>query len=118
MKKFICIISLLLVITACKKETKNYTVTYKIYENTPGSAPFSVRYTLSDGTLKSEGPISSGNWTTPDMNAYRSNQIISFYLESPAGTYDMYIYVDGSIASHVTADGGIGEQLLEAQLPN
>jgi|SRR3954471_21006293 hypothetical protein len=119
MKNFIYILSFLLLITAaCKKENKTYTVTYKVNENTPGSAPFSIRYTISDGTMKSEGPISSGVWTTTDMNGYKSNAIVSLYLDSPSGTYDMYIYVDGTISSHVVADGGFGEQLLEAQLPN
>lgn len=118
MKKLVYIFFCLFLITACQKDSKTYTVTYKVYENTPGSAPFSVRYTLSDATLKPEGPISSGNWTTQDMTGFRSNTIVSLYLDSPSGTYDMYIYVNGSISSHVTADGGFGEQLLEAQLPN
>ena len=118
MKNFIYILFSLVLIVSCKKDSKTHTVSYKIYENTPGSAPFTVRYTQSDATLKQEGPISTGSWTTLDMNGYRANAIISLYLDSPGGTYDMYIYVDGSIANHVTADGGFGEQLLEAQLPN
>lgn len=119
MKNFLYSISFLLLLTAsCKKENKTYTVTYRVNENVPGSAPFSVRYTMSDGTLKPEGPISAGTWTTLDMNGYRSNAIVSLYLESASGTYDMYILVDGTITSHVTADGGFGEQLLETQLPN
>ena len=118
MKKFFYTLFLVILISSCKKDDRTYTVTYKVYENTPGSSPFSVRYITSDGTFKQEGPVSSGNWTTPDMNGYRSNAIVSLYLDSPAGTYDMYIYVDGSVVTHLTADGGFGEQLLEAQLPN
>jgi hypothetical protein len=118
MKNLIYILFLLILISSCKKDDKTYTVTYKVFENTPGSSPFTVRYTSSDGTLKQEGPINPGTWTTPDMNGYRSNSIVSLYLDSPAGTYDMYIYVDGAVVTHVTADGGFGEQLLEAQLPN
>lgn len=118
MKQLIYIFSFIFLITSCKKDDKTYTVTYKIFENIPGSAPFSVRYSQSDATLKSEGPVSTGNWTTPDLNGYRSNAIVSLYMESAGGTYDMYIYVNGSVASHVIADGGFGEQLLEAQLPN
>jgi hypothetical protein len=30
----------------------------------------------------------------------------------------MYIYVDGVVSSHAAADGGLNEQLLEAQIPN
>ncbi|HET6226921.1 MAG TPA: hypothetical protein VFF27_11620 [Bacteroidia bacterium] len=119
MKNFIYICSFfLLICSSCKKEDKTYTVTYKVTENVPGSAPFSVRYTGSDGALKTEGPINSGNWTTPDMNGYKHNAIVSLYLDSPSGTYDLYILVDGNVTSHVTADGGFGEQLLETQLPN
>lgn len=118
MKNILYIFLFFILIASCKKDSKTYTVTYKVYENTPGSAPFTVRYTQSDATLKQEGPISTGTWTTQDMNGYRGNAIISLYLDSPGGTYDMYIYVNGSVNTHVTADGGFGEQLLETQLPN
>jgi len=118
MKHIIYIFLFLVLIASCKKDDKTYTVTYKVYENTPGSSPFTIRYTLSDATLKQEGPISSGTWTTQDMTGYRGNTLVSLYLDSPAGTYDMYIYVNGSVATHITADGGFGEQILETILPN
>jgi hypothetical protein len=107
-----------LIFSSCKKDDNTNTVTYKIIETTPGASPYSVRYSLSDGTLRSEGPITSEIWMTADMSGYKKNTIVSLYLDATSGTYDMIIYVNGSVSSQASADGGMGEQLLEAQIPN
>ncbi len=122
MKKiYFIILSTLLMITmsfSCKKDNSNsHSVSYKIIETIPGSSPYMVRYTMADGTFRSEGPITSETWISENMGGYKNGAIVSLYLDSPGGTYDMYIYVNGSISSQASADGGFGEQLLEAQVP-
>ncbi len=118
MKNLFCIISIVLLFSACKKESNTHLVTYKVTETTPGAAPYSLRYSLSDGTLKSEGPVTTETWTTESLSGFKKGAIVSLYLDSPGGSYEMYIYVDGELSSHAAADGGFTEQLLEAQIPN
>jgi hypothetical protein len=104
---------------SCKKDDASYSVTYKITETVPGSGPYYIRYTMSDGTLRSEGPISMETWMTENYGGYKKGTIVSLYLDAPTnGSYEMFIYVNNSLSSHAPADGGFGEQLLEAQIPN
>ena len=95
-----------------------HSVTYNIFDINSIACLNFVRYSLSDGTLRSEGPITSEIWMTADMSGYKKNTIVSLYLDATSGTYDMIIYVNGSVSSQASADGGMGEQLLEAQIPN
>jgi hypothetical protein len=119
MRKFYYLLfSLLCLSFSCKKEDNSYTVQYQVTETTPGSGPYTVRYTLADGTFRAEGPVTSENWVSENLSGYKKGTIVSLYLDSPGGTYDMSIFVDGQLSSHSSADGGLGEQLLEAQIPN
>jgi hypothetical protein len=118
MKNLVCMLSILLLFSACKKDAKTHLVSYKVTESTPGAAPYTLRYSLSDGTLKSEGPVTTETWISESLSGFKPGAIVSLYLESSAGSYEMYIYVDGELSSHAAADGGVAEQLLEAQIPN
>jgi hypothetical protein len=118
MKNLCCILSFLLIFSACKKDVKTHLVSYKVTESTPGAAPYTLRYSLSDGTLRTEGPVATEIWITESLSGFKPGAIVSLYLDSPAGSYEMYIYVDGELSSHAPADGGLNEQLLEAQIPN
>jgi hypothetical protein len=118
MKNIYCIFSFVLIFSACKKDAKTHLVSYKVTEDTPGAAPYALRYSLSDGTLKSEGPVTTETWITESLSGYKPGSIVSLYLSSSGGSYEMYIYVDGALSSHAPADGGLNEQLLEAQIPN
>ncbi len=118
MKKLVYLLFLLPLFFSCKKDDKTFIVSYSITSQTPGSGLYSLRYTLADGTLKSEGPISSETWISPNLTGYKRGAIISFYLDASNGSYEMYIYINGEMVSHSAAEGGFGEQLLEAQIPN
>jgi hypothetical protein len=118
MKHLFYIFSVVLLFSACKKDTKTHLVTYKVTETTPGAAPYTLRYSLSDGTLKTEGPVTTETWITESLSGFKPGAIVSLYLDSSAGSYEMYIYVDGAVSSHAPADGGLNEQLLETQIPN
>ena len=119
MKSFYSIILVLLLSFSCKKENNNtHSVQYNVTMTTPGSGAYTLRYTLSDGTFRSEGPITSETWVSENYNGYKKGSIVSLYLDSPGGTYEMSIYVDGQLSSHTSADGGVGEQILEASIPN
>lgn len=120
--KIFCYISIffLIIFSSCKKDGNNaYGISYHIVETSPGSGPYSVRYTLSDGTLRSEGGLTTENWMTANMTGYKKGSIVQLYLDAPPnGSYDMIIYIDGAVSARGSADGGIGEQVLEAQIPN
>lgn len=120
MKSFYSVILVLSLLTfSCKKESGNtHAVQYQVTMTTPGSSAYTLRYTLSDGTFRSDGPITSETWISENMGGYKKGSIVSLYLDSPGGTYEMSIYVDGQLSSHTSADGGVGEQLLEASIPN
>jgi hypothetical protein len=118
MKILYCILSFLLIFSSCKKDVKTHLVSYKVTENTPGAAPYSLRYSLSDGSLRTEGPVTTEIWITESLSGFKPGAIVSLYLESSGGNYEMYIYVDGELSSHAPADGGFGEQVLETQIPN
>lgn len=119
MKNIGCLfLFLTLIVSACKKDTKTHLVSYKVTESTPGAAPYTLRYSLSDGTLKSEGPVTTETWITESLSGFKPGAIVSLYLESAAGSYEMFIYVDGELSVHAPADGGLNEQLLETQIPN
>lgn len=120
MKNFYSIIFLLLYFSfSCKKENNNtHSVQYHVTMTTPGSSAYTLRYSLSDGTFRSEGPVTSETWVSENLSGYKKGTIVSLYLDSPGGTYELSIYVDGQLSSHAPADGGFGEQLLEASIPN
>ena len=119
MKNFSYILFFLLfTISACKKDDNTYRVSYKIVETSLSPGSYSVRYSMPDGTLKSEGPINTDTWLTADMTGYKKNTIVSFYLDASGGSYEMIIYVNGEVNQQANAYGGMGEQLLEARVPN
>jgi hypothetical protein len=119
-KKFYPLILVFLgLLFSCRKENNNtHSVQYQVIMTTPGSGAYTLRYSLQDGTFRSEGPITSETWISENLNGYKKGSIVSLYLDSPGGTYEMSIYVDGQLSSHASADGGVGEQLLEASIPN
>ncbi len=118
MKKLYYIPFLLILCFSCRKDDKTYTVSYSVVSQTPGSSTYTLRYSLADGTYKTEGPVTSETWITENLTGYKKGAIVSLYLESSSGSYDMYIYVNGDVASHGAAEGGFGEQVLEAQIPD
>ena len=120
MKNFYSVILIAVLFTlSCKKENNNtHSVQYQITMTTPGSGAYTLRYSMADGTFRSEGPITSETWISENLSGYKRGSIVSLYLDSPGGTYEMSIYVDGQLSSHASADGGFGEQLLEASIPN
>jgi hypothetical protein len=120
MKKLLAIfIVVSFVLTSCKKEEKTYSVIYKIIEKSSNSPSFTAVYTLPDGSTQSVGSIKKEMWVTDKIINYKANSYLSLSVEgSGGGEYDLYIYINGSLAKTRPASDGFGAQKLEMEISN
>lgn len=117
MKQFI-LLTFVLLLFSCKKEEKNYSVIYKIIEKSSYAPSYIARYTLPDGSTQSL-TSSKEMWVSEKIIDYKANSFISLSVEgSGGGEYDMYIYINGTLAKTRPASDGFGAQTLEMQITN
>jgi hypothetical protein len=115
MRQLVFILLSSILISACKKEEKTYTVLYKVVSDLPTSG-YTVRYTLPEGSTKSLGPVTDQFWTSGTLEGYKKSTNLSFSMENTGGSYHMYIYINDVLTTSRDAGGG-GTQTLEAHTP-
>jgi|APLak6261678615_1056124.scaffolds.fasta_scaffold00006_57 hypothetical protein len=107
------------VLTSCKKEEKTYSVIYKIIEKSSRTPTYIARYSLPDGSTQSVGSITKEFWVTDKIINYKANSYLSLSVEgSGGGEYDLYIYINGTLAKTRPASDGFGPQKLEMEISN
>lgn len=120
MKNLFALLFLVIIISAsCKKEEKTYSVIYKIIEKSSNSPSYTAVYTLADGSTQSVGSIKKEMWVTEKLVNYKPNAYLSVSVEgSGGGEYDLYIYINGTLAKTRPASDGFGPQKLEMEISN
>jgi hypothetical protein len=120
MKKLLAILIVVcFVLTSCKKEEKTYSVIYKIIEKSSNSPSYTAVYTLADGSTQSAGSIKKEMWVTEKLVNYKANSYLSISVEgSGGGEYDLFIYINGTLAKTRPASDGFGPQKLEMEISN
>ena len=119
MKNLIYIFIFVLFFSSCKKEKKNYSVTYKVIETSNTTPSYTIRYTLRNGTTQSVSSIVSNSWSSGALSDYDAGAYLNLQIEgSGGGKYEMYILVNGAPDVNRIADDSNGTQSLETSLPN
>jgi len=114
---FLILISLFF--TSCKKEEKKFSVVFKVVETGSGTPVYTVRYTLPNGSTQSKGGNTQEIWVSEKIDDYKGGQYLTLSVEgSGGGSYDMYIYINGSLQARRAAGDGFGEQVLGVQIVN
>ena len=89
MKIFVSLLSMLLLFSSCEKEKKKYKVSYKV-TMISGNPAYSVRYSSSNNSTQSQGPINKSMWTSPVIEDREEGGSVSLTLEGGGGaSYNM-----------------------------
>jgi hypothetical protein len=117
MKCLIYIFSLFFVFTSCKKEEKKHKVIYKITV-IGGSPSYSVKYSSSNNSTATAGPLTSSMWVSPAIEDRKGGSSVFLTLEGGSGgSYKMYIYVDGYLEKEDRMDDPYGPKTISAEIP-
>ncbi|MDF2437440.1 MAG: hypothetical protein K0Q95_1816 [Bacteroidota bacterium] len=119
MKKIIYLFATLLFFcVSCKKEEKKHTVVYKI-SVLSGNPSYSVQYSGSNNTTRSEGPMNSKSWTSSTVEGRKAGTSVALTLQGGSGgSYQMYIIIDGSVQKEDRMDDPYGPKTITANIPN
>lgn len=113
MKIAVSILSLFLLLSACKKEEKKHMVIYKVTVIS-GNPAYSVNYSSTKNTTRTEGPITALSWTSPQIDDKRDGSSAFLKLQGGnGGSYKMFIYVDGYLEREERMDDPYGPKSIE-----
>jgi hypothetical protein len=116
MKTFIYPVILALFFITCKKDEKKHTVTYKV-NVIAGHPSYSVQYSASDNSTKSEGPMTTEKWTSlPVTDREGGTSVFLTVNGGTGGTYKMYILIDGYLEGEGIMDDPYGPRTIEAKI--
>jgi hypothetical protein len=115
MKKYIVILFIFCGLSSCKKEETKHSVTYKVTV-TKGHPTYSVTYSSTNNTTKSESSITSLNWTSK-VDDRKDGDIVILTLEGGnGGSYKMYIYIDGFLMKESDMEDPYGPLTIDAEI--
>jgi hypothetical protein len=118
MKTFLYTAFILIVFSGCKKEDSNHKVIYKVTV-IGGNPAYAVKYSSSDNSTATAGPITGSGWTSSPIEDRKPNTRVFLTLEGGSGgSYKMYIYIDGHITAEERMDDPYGPKTIEAVIPD
>lgn len=116
MKKLIPVFSCLLIFSFCNKEEKKHKVIYKV-QVTSGNPSYSVQYSSTGNSTKTEGPFSSSKWLSPTIDDRETGSSVFLTLQGGSGgSYKMYIYVDGYLEQEGSMTDPYGPETISVKL--
>jgi hypothetical protein len=110
MKNLFFLFAFSLVLLSCEKKEDTHSVLYRVGTDSPNS--YTVRFTMSDGSTKSQGPI-TGGWSSGSMDGFEAGDELTMSLESMGGDFHMSIHANGHILKERDAGGSGGTQTLQ-----
>ena len=117
MKNFTYFFLLLALFSSCKKDAKKHSVIYKITV-IGGHPAYTVNYSSTDNSTASQGPFTEQMWTSPKIDDREAGSTVFLTLEGGVGgSYNMYIYIDGSLQKTDRMDDPYGPMTISAKIP-
>ena len=117
MKSFLLLSASLLLFAGCKKEEKTHTVIYKVIV-IGGHPTYSVQFSSSKNNTVSQGPFSSGTWISEKITDKEGGSTASLTLSGgTGGSYNMYIYIDGTLQQDGRMDDPYGPRTISVEVP-
>jgi hypothetical protein len=116
MKNILYITIVLLFCISCRKKEEKHTVVYKV-SVLHGTPSYSVQYSGSNNTTRSEGPMNTSSWTSPVVEDRNEGTVVSLTLQGGSGgSYQMYIIIDGSVEKEDRMDDPYGPKTITAEI--
>jgi hypothetical protein len=115
MKVLVYILSILVFLSACRKEEKKHTITYKVIVIS-GHPTYSLTYSSFNNTTKVEGSITTSNWTSPPIDDRKKGSVSLTLNGGNGGSYKMYIYVDGYLETEDDMYDPSGPKTIKAEV--
>jgi hypothetical protein len=107
------------VVFSCKKEERVYTVVYTIQEESNLPVSYSVQYKMADGTTRLEGPFSSKNYSSGQLEGFKPGSYAEIVLQTskPEGNYRITILADNAILEQQQYNDPLGNITVSDYLP-
>ena len=107
MLKFLSIGFLLiasLTFSGCQKDSKEYTLSYRVVKTSVGPATFRVTFTTETGATRQEGPIDLNFWTSEEFNEAEDGLLVNMTVEVLSGDAEFNIFILRDDAQHVAGE--------------